>query len=79
MKPVIVLLSFVAMSASVFADVWQKPPYIPDENHIPLEEIQREQAQEKRQAQEARHEKDKEDKVKKKESGSKGKIPSTDP
>ena len=34
-------------SFAVHAEVWEKPEYVPDENHMPEEEIQKEEQEEK--------------------------------
>lgn len=46
MGKTLVLLTILSFNAH--AAVWEKPPYRPDENHLPKEEIMMKEAQEER-------------------------------
>lgn len=39
---------FLILIASAHAEIWEKPPYRPDENHLPREELNLREAQEER-------------------------------
>lgn len=44
-----ILLIYLAMvTSAATAEIWEKPPYRPDENHLPKEALHTKQAQEAR-------------------------------
>lgn len=40
MKTFLVLTTGLLLSTSVFGEIWEKPEYTPDENHLPEEAIE---------------------------------------
>lgn len=52
-----ILLMTLLFIGHAFGEIWEKPAYTPDENHLPLEEIQKEEARREQKQQEKKVEK----------------------
>lgn len=48
MNKILLGFSVSLFTVSAWSEVWQKPPYLPDENHLPKEEVLIREAQEEK-------------------------------
>jgi Cu/Ag efflux pump CusA len=57
------IITFISLMSIASAEVWEKPVYVPDENHLPSAEVQEQEERKDKQEMKARIEKEKEENI----------------